>query len=330
MEARSLYADATAVRLFERALAAFAEVPQLDRRALRPAALDVAIALGGLLISRNRLVAAAERFEEALALAENDDARSRAWQSVAMVAYRRGDLAAAAATFELGLDALSADGGLPRARLLSDLAWVRYRREGPAEALDLMRDAAEQLDAAGDLREASAAWDALAIALNDVGKTDEALAASDTAFELCARVEDDRGLRVTLHLHRAPILGRAGRIYEGLAELDRVRRSPGATTYSRSLTYWIETELHQRRGDLDSALAANDRELELLAQIDNARHTAQALARRSVLLAGLGRPRDARVAARDARAAALGAEDPSVGERVANILAGNEAGISRA
>ena len=330
LEARALYADATAVRLFERALDAFAVVPEPDRGVLRAAALAATIALGELLVNRNRLEAAAEQFEAAVALAEDDEERSRAWQAVALIAYRRGDLAAAAATYEQGLGALSADGGIPKARLLSDLAWVRYRREGPAEALDLMRDAAEQLDAGGDTREAAHAWDALAIALNDVGRTREALAASDTAFELCARVEDDRDLRRVLHLHRAPILGKAGRIYEGLAELDRVRRFPGGTAYGRSLTYWIETELHERRGDLESALAANDRELELLARLDNARHTAQALARRSVLLAGLRRPRDARDAARDARATALSVDDPLCTERVERILGGNETGMSRA
>ena len=292
LEARSAYANGAAANLLERSLAAL-EAADTDRRAeLRAVELDARLALGAILAERGRLEAAAEEFERALPLAQGDDERSLAWREIAGIPYRRGDLEAAIATYEAGLEQLEATEGLARALLLSDLAWTRYRREGPLPAIPDLRTTAETFLAAGDDRAASRGFDRLATALGRAGAVEEALEMSDIAFGCCARAPDERE-RGILHLHRAAILYEAGRSEQGLAETARAARGLRGSIYLRSVLAWIEADLYEQLGDLAEALAASDREVQLLGKLDNHRNAALAHARRARLLAALGQDRDA-------------------------------------
>jgi len=325
-EARSGYANRAAANLLERSLAAL-EAVDTDRRAeLRPIELDARLALGAILAEGGRLEAAAEELERALPLAQGDDETSRVWREIAGIPYRRGDLEAAIATYEAGLEQLEATEGLARALLLSDLAWARYRREGPLPAITDLRTTAEALLDVGDDRAASRGFDRLATALGRAGAVEEALESSDVAFACCARAPDERE-RGILHLHRAAIMYEANRSEQGLAETARAARGLRGSTYLRSVLAWIEADLYEQRGDLAEALAASDREVELLGKLDNHRNAAPAQARRARLLAALGRDRDAEEARAHAFTAAAAVNDPLLSARVEALFAGKSSGI---
>jgi hypothetical protein len=96
----------------------------------------------------------------------------------------------------------------------------------------------------------------------------------------------------------------------------------------RSVLAWIEADLYEQRGDLAEALAASDREVELLGKLDNRRNAALAHVRRARLLAGLGRALDGDEAKEIALTAAASVNDPLLTARVEELIAGKSSGIA--
>jgi len=327
LEARSVHANAAAANLFKRSLAALEACGSDVRAELRARELDARLALGEILAESGRLEAAVAQFDAALPLAHGDEEKARAWSEIAGIPYRRGELDAAIATYEAGLAQLEAKEGVAHARLLSGLAWARYRRGEPLAAIADLRTAAETFRAAGDDHAASRGFDRLATALARAGAFAEALESSDVAFSCCARAPDQRELGI-LHLHRAVIFYEGGRSDEGLAEVARATRGLRGSLYLRSVLAWIEADLHEQRGDNEEALAASDREIELLAKLDNHRNAALAHARRARLLAALGQRRGAEEAVNHARTAAAAVDDALLTARVEAAIAGNTSGIA--
>ena len=327
LEARGVYANGAAANLLERSLSAIDSAATDVREELRAVELEARLALGAILAERGRLEAAAAQFDRALPLARGDDETSRAWCEIAGIPYRRGDIDTAIATYEAGLEQLEASEGLARALLLSDLAWARYRREGPLPAIPDLRTTAQAFLAAGDDRAASRGFDRLATALGRAGSVEEALESSDIAFACCARAPDERE-RGILHLHRAAIFYEAGRSEEGLAETERAARGLRGSIYLRSVLAWIEADLYEQCGHLAEALSASDREVDLLSKLDNRRNAALAQARRARLLAALGQLRDGDEAKQLALTAAASVNDPLLTARVEGLIAGKSSGIA--
>ena len=299
-------------------IAAWEAAPAAERRALDPTAVPALVRLGEMELDGGREDAARALFRRALEAGTSDDDRAATWSALGGIPYRRGDLDGAIAAYRDGLAGLSDPNGLAAARLRSDLGWS-MARAGRPEAIDLLAGSADALVDRAEPAIASRALDRLATASDD---PEIALDASDRAFVQLQRGTDRRELGVLL-IHRAGIEQRAGRIAAALRSSEEalaIFRASG-DAYMESVCLWNRAVIFDASGDLPSALAARDHELELLAGIDNPRNLAGCHVHRARLLRRMRRSAEADTAAGLAAEAAARTGDPSLRTRIEDQLA---------
>ncbi len=319
--ARALLAGEVAIALLEGGRAAYEALDVGEQARLRPQAVAAAVALGDTLLDGNRTRRAEAAYRWGLRLATGDEERGRLWSAIGGVAYRHGDMAAAALAYERGLAELQDRSPIVRGRLLADLGWARSRQARPAEALTLYQTAAPFLEDSHDPLDMVRLLDRMAVALNAVGRVEEGLRASDRALAAAGGLGSERE-RAALHIHRAGLLA-ARRDHERArvqaAEAVRIARASG-DLYLESVGHWTLAQSLDALGDAPGALEERDRELALLDAIDNPRNVAGNQAHRAGLLLALGRVEASRAAGRLAREAARRTADPALLARVEAVL----------
>lgn len=303
--ARRVYADDVAIWLLTGALDAFDVLAAPERTALGRDATAAWLTIGHTLLDRDNPARAETAYRHALETAVYDDDRARAWSALAGLPYRTGDLMAALAIYEAGMQALSGDSPHAHARLESDAAWCLLRLGRSDEGLAILERVAPVLADAPETHIRCRVQDRLAIALDAAGRRDEALTAFAAGITDATDHSDDRELMV-LTMHRAPVLAQLGRHDEALADIGRAASIADQThdRYSRAVVHWTAADVHEARGDLAAAVAERDGEIVILLAIDNQRNLAIAQAHRASLLDRLGRTAEAEIA-RGASAVAL-------------------------
>jgi class 3 adenylate cyclase/tetratricopeptide (TPR) repeat protein len=178
----------------DRAVAKFAQADaaNLYRRAIDAGRQDGASraelaqcweALGEALMHSGHSAAAVDALTAARNLVTDDSsAQARLLLRHVRVAHRQGRLTAAVRWGARGLrvlgDADDSESRIIRARLLAELAFVRYMQGRPSEAERLCRTTIEQFQADVDQRPLAHASYVLDLALVDLGRSDEAVYAS--------------------------------------------------------------------------------------------------------------------------------------------------------
>jgi DNA-binding SARP family transcriptional activator/tetratricopeptide (TPR) repeat protein len=324
-------AAAAATELFEGGLRAHDALGGPERSRLRRPAFEGWLGLGQVRLDQGAYHAASLAFAAASDLAERADERALACRWAAQVPYRQGDLMAAIALLDGGLDSLVAPGrtggpdedlALPQARLLIDLGWARFRRGETEPASDLLVRAVDLAEDAGDWLVLAQALDRVAFVRAHLGDHAAALPLYDRALQAAAASGDPHELAVT-HIHHVAALFQAGRFDAAAAELEAARAlcDHHGFRYSGSLVHWAAADLAEARGDPERALAERDTERDLLAGLHNDRNLAGCHAHRALLLGRLGRHDDAEVAAAAARDAAARLGDPTLRDQVERTLA---------
>lgn len=321
--ARELAAREAAVELLRGGTSAFDVLDDEERAALRGAAVTAAAELGDCSLDGEDDAGAAAAYRWGLTLAETDEERGRLWSALGGIAYRHGDMAGAAVSYERGLAALTGKGDRTgRARLLSDLGWARQRQGRYRESLPLYEKALPLLKAANDHTYLAWTLDRMGIAMVSDGRPQDALAASDAAFETAARA-GMRAQLAALHIHRADALEASGQLSDALAQCREAVRvsSESGDRYVRSVAHWRCADILAALGDVEEALRERDAELGILADLDNPRSLAGAQLHRAQLLLRLGRDHEAMQAAHISREAARRVADPHLSKRIGSGVA---------
>jgi DNA-binding SARP family transcriptional activator/tetratricopeptide (TPR) repeat protein len=315
--ARELLAREAAVELLQGARSAFEVLSGGERTAMRSAATAAAAELGDCLLDGDDDRGAEAAYLWGLELADSDAERARLWSALGGIAYRHGDMAAAALAYERGLATLSGADRAAEARLLSDLGWARQRQGRFEDALPLFERALPALEAAGD--DAYLAWtlDRLAIALVAAGQPSRALDASTSAFQAASRA-GMRAQLAALHIHRADVLEAVDRLPDALAQSREAARisAESGDRYVQAVAHWESADILASMGAVEEALGERDAELPILTELGNARNLAGNQLHRARLLARLRRPAEARQAMDSARQAARLAADPELSRRI--------------
>ncbi len=319
--ARDLLAPGVAIALLEGGRAAFDALDPDQQARLRAQAVAASVALGDTLLDGNLLSRAEAAYRWGLQLATGDEERGRLWSAIGGLAYRHGDMAAAALAYHHGLSEIDQGSSVARGRLLSDLGWTHWRQAHPEEALAAYGTAMPLLQGSPDPLDRARLFDRLAVALAGTGRPEEAMSASDRALAAAARLGSEREM-AALHIHRAGLLSARGQHDEARAQAQegiRIAQAAG-DVYLESVGHWSLAQTLDALGDRSGALVERDRELALLIDIDNPRNLAGNQAHRARLLLGLGRADASRTAARNAREAAHRTADPALVARVEAVL----------
>jgi DNA-binding SARP family transcriptional activator len=320
--ARRRLASRAARTLFDQAVeAADTLVPLPDE--LHPVVFDALVQLGELLRDADDDTGALVQFERAAQLARGDAESARAWSALASIPYRHGDMEGAIALYRSGLDALRGTEPLARVALLTDLGFALGRLGREDESLVTLELACASLDTWDDPRLAGRTLDHYAVALRSAGRLGDAITAMQRAMNAVGPLADESVL-IPLYVHRAGILDEVGRGGEALADLSAAARmaSTSGEHYALAVVHWVKATIHERREEIDLALAERDAEVALLGTIGNARNMAHAEAARARLLERLARPHDAEVAADRARAAARSLDDADLSSEIERLLSG--------
>jgi class 3 adenylate cyclase/tetratricopeptide (TPR) repeat protein len=172
------FAQADAARLYRRAIDAGRQA-----EASRGELAECWEALGEALMHSGHSAAAAEALTAARNLVTDDSsAQARLFLRHVRIAHRQGRLTAAVRWGARGLrvlgDADDYESRILRARLLAELAFVRYMQGRPIEAERLCRTTIEQFEADVEQRPLAHASYVLDLVLVDLGRSDEAVHAS--------------------------------------------------------------------------------------------------------------------------------------------------------
>ena len=327
--ARHVHAPEVALKFFEAALDAYGALPPNERRELDEAACAAWLTIGNIHLDRDDDDAAERAYRHALEHARLDGDLARAWSALAGIPYRHGDMTGALAAYRSGLTSLSGTDGRARARLESDSAWALTRVGRHVEALEIMERVAPALLEAPETHLRCRTKDRLGLVFHAAGRVQEGLAWLDDGVADATAHDDDRELAV-LCLHRGGLLAQIGRHADAAADLARAAAVAEAARdrYLRSVIHWNTADLLESRGDLAAALAERDAEVALLRDIGNDRNLAGAEAHRARLLARLARPREAALAAEQARRAAARTSDreliATIGRAVSRVLRGGK------
>jgi DNA-binding SARP family transcriptional activator len=211
------YAEALAE--FETAAAAVADGDRLMLAVIEHKLAEVQHRLGNWDLAAAHLAAV-----EGLLPEDSLSLRARADADHAVVAFRRGDTAAAA---DLGAAALAAaeqaaDGGAT-AQALNVLGMVAASGGRRADAEQYLRASLAQARELPDPGTAVAALNNLGRLLADAGRADEALAAAQEALDLGSELGDQHRL-AALHTNIADLLHATGRQEEALGHLKEAAR----------------------------------------------------------------------------------------------------------
>jgi DNA-binding SARP family transcriptional activator/tetratricopeptide (TPR) repeat protein len=319
--AYGLGAAAATEELYMGALEAFASVDAREHARLGHQAFAACIGLGRVRLDGGAYPAAEEAFEAAMRLAATVDEHARAWRWLAENVYRQGDFLATIDRLERGLATIPAGASLSRARLLVDVGWCRTRRGEQQVALEVLREAVALAYEADDWCVLTEALDRYAFTLADVGSTDEALELFERAEDAANRCGDhNEQAIVRLHravaLNR---VGRDEEALSELAAAAALCHRYGLL-YTRTIVHWVGAEVAEGRGDIEAALAERDAELSLLTDLSNDRHLAKCQAHRAKLLHDLERQIDAEEAGSAAIEASDRVGDPSLTDEVHRML----------
>jgi class 3 adenylate cyclase/tetratricopeptide (TPR) repeat protein len=243
--AKAKLANVVAAELYERALEAAAELPEL-------AAVErarVCEALGDVCERFARYDRAAQAYEEARSLREADElAQARLLRKQGILGERSGDYEGALAAFEAGLRVAEADAGAEmlaeRAELEVGIAGVHYRQGAYDECIRRAERAVANAGGAGARRALAHAYFLLDAAHADLGSR-EGIRYCELALEIYQQLGDLRGEGIVLNN-----LG-VHAYYEGRWDeaLDYYRRSRA---------------VRERGGDVTGAAVQTNNEAEIL------------------------------------------------------------------
>lgn len=326
-QAFRMFATEPARRLLEAGLEAYAAAPTDDRDRLRERAFRGWLDLGNCQVISGQADLARASYEEARQITETAVEEAYRIRSLASLDYREGRMAEAEAVLRRGLSVLPEDEPFARALLELEIAWAQHRRGYFEEAQPTLERVALFYEDGGDWPLAARALDRLAMNRASLGQTGEALDALDRA-DAMNRGKDNHRQGVLL-IHRGSVLRDLGRLDEALrAVTEGVSILESShDEYTLSVGQWTAADIHDRRGDLEAALAARSAEIALLEKVGNNFNLARAHAHRAGLLERLGRGQESHRAAVKARAAAALTGDASLIRHIEKPLTGgNTAG----
>lgn len=201
-------------------------------------------------------------FHRALDIADRPLDRAHCYRALAWLPYRRGDMAGAGAV--LGLGMADIDDELAHAVLEAELAWTWHRQGRRADAYEPLLRATELMEDAGAWTDAIRGLDYLGMTLIGLGRSEEGRQVLERALVLNGSSSARR--RGILLMHRATCLNHLDRTDEALVSVQDGRRilENLGDPYLLSVSYWVEAEIRDNRGEPGEAIAARQRELELL------------------------------------------------------------------
>jgi DNA-binding SARP family transcriptional activator/tetratricopeptide (TPR) repeat protein len=253
------------------------------REQLQPAFLDAHLILGHALASL-RPAEAAATYDNGARHAPDDDGRARFLVAKGWLHYSHGEHSLAARVYQEGLD-LPDLSPATRATLSTGLGWVLARQGLFDRGLELIDAALGPVTADTHPETVALGLDRKGMTLAFMGRSVEALAVLDLAYETGTRVGQP-SLLAAIQAHRGNVSGRLGNWDPALRYLDDAvhlaRR--GNDPYVESVAWWSLTDVLSRKGDLAGALAANREEERALRLAVNQAHLSACLRRRAGLL----------------------------------------------
>lgn len=191
----------------------------------------------------------------------------------------------------------------------NNLGTQEYMSGDPAAAVTYWRRSIALFREAGDVATGLIPVSNLALALVELGRTDEALAVFDSALAAC-RVTGQRDLEAMLLVHHGEVLARMNRLDEAEASFHLGLRLGSREASSNRVDALVGlAHVEQLRGDEAAALARVERDLDPLMPRMGGWNRAVARLLKSRLLEHFGRDREAiatlRLAEQDARETAF-------------------------